>query len=140
MGERYPELPQLRANEDLSAHEDSRKSASVASCPTGERGARIESDVRDGGAAGGLCATGHHEWRGSCAAARFVPLTFPGRGFLWETRPQLVHGIISSTVAVRASALSTRCCGATGKCPRGTWAWSRRSDTRRPPKGSSNRR
>jgi hypothetical protein len=49
MRERYPELPQLRmdedANEDLSAYEDGRKSASVAFCPIREHRARIESGV-----------------------------------------------------------------------------------------------
>jgi hypothetical protein len=49
MRERYPELHNFGmdedANEDLSAYEDGRKSASVAFCPIREHRARIESGV-----------------------------------------------------------------------------------------------
>lgn len=86
---------------------------------------------------GDVSATGYRRRQVLCLPGS-VPLTFPREGISWETRPRLVHGMISRAgVAVRVSALSTRCCGAAGKRPRGTWSW---SSTRWPPNSRSGRR
>jgi hypothetical protein len=115
----------ILVNEDLSAREGNRKSASVASCPTREHRARIErgvvTDARRVAVRTGTT--------GSEGLLPRLDLPFPEKGISWETRPRLVHGMISSAgLAVRAAALSIRCCDA-GERPGGTWSWPPRLGT-----------
>ena len=174
----------------LSEHEDTRKSAPVASaCHVGTRASHRGRGARDGRAAGALSATAapgcsavhdpHGATRGRAygqaryapdraicntecrrrdegvggarshphqpqaarvfCPARFVPLTFSGEGISWETRPRVAHGVISTGVVVKVSALSARCCSITGERPVRTRSWSHRSDTPWPSNSSSSR-
>jgi hypothetical protein len=88
-------------------------------------------------AAGGLSAIAHHR-------RLFVALNSYRRpsqeGISWETRPRSVMGMISSAAALKAFALSTRCGGAAGQHPGGTWPWLRRASTSGPSNRSSGHR
>lgn len=86
------------------------------------------------GAAGGQSATGHRR-RFSVSLDSYRRLS--QEGISWETRPRSVMGMISSAAALKAFALSTRCCGAAGQRPGGTWSWLRRASTPWPSNRSS---